>query len=150
MYKGINGINAYKQTNVTTADPKRLILMCYEGAIRNLKIARGKYSAGEFETKGKAVQKVYDILTLLMQSLDSEKGGTIAAGLNSLYSYMMQRVMEGDLQKDMKAFDEVIGMLEELNSAWKEIFSPSESLDSRLIQNMGEEKGEPVMVTGAY
>jgi flagellar protein FliS len=121
MYKGVNGINAYKQTNVTTADPKKLILMCYEGAIRNLKIAREKYSTGEFEAKGKAVQKVYDILALLMQSLDFEKGRTIAAGLDSLYSYMMRRVMEGDLQKNVEAFDEVIGMLEELESAWKEI-----------------------------
>jgi len=33
MYGNGNGINAYKQTNVITADPKRLILMCYEGAI---------------------------------------------------------------------------------------------------------------------
>jgi flagellin-specific chaperone FliS len=56
-----------------------------------------------------------------MQSLDFEKGKTIAAGLNSLYSYMMRRVMEGDLQNNMEAFDEVIGMLEELESAWKEI-----------------------------
>jgi len=121
MYKGVNGINAYKQTNITTADPTKLILMCYEGAIRNLKIAREKYGAGEFEAKGKAVQKVYDILDLLMQSLDFEKGATIATGLNSLYSYMMRRVMEGDLQKNMEVFDEVIGMLEDLESAWKEI-----------------------------
>lgn len=37
MYGNGSGINAYRQINVTTADPKRLVLMCYEGAIGSLK-----------------------------------------------------------------------------------------------------------------
>lgn len=154
MYKGVNGINAYKQTNVTTADPRKLILMCYEGAIRNLKTAREKYSTGEFEAKGKAVQKVYDILALLMQSLDFEKGKTIAAGLDSLYSYMMRRVMEGDLQKNMEAFDEVIGMLEDLESAWREITvtSPNSTIgDSHPFELTNDKRMEASKtIGGAY
>jgi len=154
MYKGVNGINAYKQTNITTADPTKLILMCYEGAIRNLKIAREKYGAGEFEAKGKAIQKVYDILDLLMQSLDFEKGTTIATGLNSLYSYMMRRVMEGDLQKNMEAFDEVIGMLEDLESAWKEISTTprSNSAGDSPVTILPEKKKLEVsgVIGGAY
>ncbi len=31
------GSQNYRATNVTTADPKKLVLMCYEGAIDNLK-----------------------------------------------------------------------------------------------------------------
>jgi flagellar protein FliS len=121
MYQGGHGIQAYKQARVTTADPKGLVLMCYEGAISSLKLAKEKYLSHEYELKAQALQKTHDILNILMQSLDFEKGKTIAAGLNSLYSYMMRRVMEGDLQNNMEAFDEVIGMLEELESAWKEI-----------------------------
>jgi flagellar protein FliS len=121
MYQGGHGIQAYKQARVTTADPKGLVLMCYEGAISSLKLAKEKYLSHEYEVKAQALQKTHDILNVLMQSLDFEKGKTIAAGLNSLYSYMMRRVMEGDLQNNMEAFDEVIGMLEELESAWKEI-----------------------------
>ena len=37
-----NGIQMYRKTNVTTADPKRLVLMCYEGAIDYLKIGNQK------------------------------------------------------------------------------------------------------------
>jgi flagellar protein FliS len=121
MYQGGHGIQAYKQTRVTTAGPKGLVLMCYEGAISSLKLAKEKYLSHEYEAKAQALKKTHDILNVLMQSLDFEKGKTIAAGLNSLYSYMIRRVTEGDLQKNMEAFDEVIGMLEELESAWKEI-----------------------------
>jgi len=116
-----NGINAYKQTNVITADPKRLILMCYEGAIGSLKTAREKYISKEYEVKAKAVQKTQNIISELALALDFEKGGEIARNLDSLYNYMLRRITEGDVKGDVKAFDEVILMLEELESAWKEI-----------------------------
>jgi len=103
-----NGINAYKQTNVTTADPGRLVLMCYEGAIGSLKTAREKYISGEYEAKAGAVQKVVSIISVLMQALDFEKGGEVARNLEALYNYMVRRITEGDVKGDMKAFDEVI------------------------------------------
>ena len=116
-----NGIDAYRQTNVITADPKRLILMCYEGAISSLKTVKEKYISKEYEAKAGALQKAQSIIGELMQALDFEKGGEVAGNLNSLYNYMLRRITEGDLKRDVKAFDEVILMLEELESAWKEI-----------------------------
>ncbi|MBN2397370.1 MAG: flagellar export chaperone FliS [Deltaproteobacteria bacterium] len=123
MYGSGSGIDMYKRANVTTADPLRLVLMCYEGAIRNLRIAREKDASKDYEAKAKALQKVQDALSLLTQSLDFEKGGAIAGRLNSLYVYMARRIVEGDLQRDVTAFDEVTSMLEELESGWKEIDS---------------------------
>ncbi len=119
MYR--NKINVYKQTNVETADPKTLVIMCYEGMITNMKIAKAKYHSQEYEAKAKAIQKVQDILALLMQSLDFERGGEIAISLESLYNYILRRLSEGDLQKDLRSFDEIIGILEELESAWRDI-----------------------------
>ncbi len=136
MYQ--NGIQSYQKTNVTTADPKRLVLMCYEGAISNLKIAREKYASDEYETKAKAVQKAQEILTLLMQSLDFEKGDKIAVSLEALYNYMLRRLVDGDIKKDAKTIDEVIYLLEELESAWKEISRTSEN--SSFIRDTGQEK----------
>ncbi len=37
-----NGIQSYRKTNVITSDPGRLIIMCYEGAIDSLKLAKEK------------------------------------------------------------------------------------------------------------
>ncbi|MDA3835929.1 MAG: flagellar export chaperone FliS [Spirochaetales bacterium] len=116
-----NGINAYRQINVTTADPRRLVLMCYEGAISSLKTAKENYISREYETKNKTVQKAQSIISELMLTLDFEKGGEVAGNLDSLYNYMLRRIAEGDVKGDMKAFDEVILMLGELESAWKEI-----------------------------
>lgn len=116
------GIGAYQQTSIMTADPLKLVIMCYEGAISHLKVAREAYEEKDFETKAKSLQRVLDIIHELSSALDFEKGGAVAANLSALYAYMTRRILEGDLKRDMKAFDEVAGMLEELHAAWKEIF----------------------------
>lgn len=117
-----NGIRSYRKTNVITADPKRLILMCYEGAIDNLKIGKQTYIENDYERKAKAFSKARDIINELLCSLDFEKGGAIAKNLEALYNYMIRRILRADLRRDLNAIDEVIGMLGELKEAWEEAF----------------------------
>ena len=106
-----------------TANPLKLVLMCYEGAITSLKLARERYEAKDYETKGRALKKALDIIHELNASLDMNKGGEIAANLRALYGYMSQALTEADLKKDMGVFGEVIRMLEELEVEWKAISS---------------------------
>jgi flagellar protein FliS len=121
MYQ--NGINTYQKTGVLTADPKRIVLMCYELAISQLEKAKAHFESREFEEKAKSLQKAMNVIHELRQALDFKLGGEVAKNLDALYQYMTNRLIEGDLKKDTKAFDEIGGMLEELLSAWKEIFS---------------------------
>lgn len=111
----------YQQASFTTANPMRLVLMCYDGAIKSLKLAREQYIAKDYEGKAKALKKTLDIINEINISLDLEKGGEIARNLRSLYLYMTQTLTDADLKRDIGMFDEVIRMLEELESAWKEI-----------------------------
>ena len=120
MYK--NEIKAYERTSYETADPKKIVLMCYEGAIIGLRAAKEHYVLREYEAKAKSLAKTYDMIHVLLQALDLEQGGNIATKLDALYRYMIKRILEGDLKSDLNAFDEIIHMLEELESAWKEIF----------------------------
>lgn len=119
MYE--NAAKSYQQASFFTANPAKLVLMCYEGAISSLKLARDSYIAKEYETKGKALQKTLDIIHELNASLDVRKGGEIAVNLRALYMYMTQALTEADLKKNLPVFDHVIQMLEELESAWQEI-----------------------------
>jgi flagellar protein FliS len=121
MYENV--ARSYQQTQYMTANPTKLILMCYEGAISNLKLARDSYGAKDYETKAKALQKTMDILHELNASLDMEKGGTIAVNLRALYAYMTQALVEADLKRNMAGFDHILKMLEELESGWREIAS---------------------------
>ncbi len=149
-----NGVNAYKRTNVTTADPAKLVLMCYEGAIGNLKAAKEECISRGHEAKGKAIIKVQEILNLLMQSLDFKNGGEIATSLDALYSYMLRRLLPcSTIEKEVAAIDEVIHLLEELESAWKEIFAVlkhNQTGDTRQVANMEEEKTATAMAAVTY
>ena len=98
-----NGIQIYRKTNVVTADPKRLVLMCYEGAIDYLKIGNQKLIEKDYEGKGKNTAKARDIIYELKSSLNFEKGDTIAKNLDSLYNYMLKRLTEADLGNDAQA-----------------------------------------------
>ena len=121
MYQ--NGIRTYQETGVLTADPKRIVLMCYELAIGHLKKAITHFDLKEFEAKAKSLQTAMDVIHELRQALDFKLGGEVAKNLDALYHYMSNRLIDGDLKRDVKAFDEVADMLEELLSAWKEIFT---------------------------
>ncbi|MBW1995829.1 MAG: flagellar export chaperone FliS [Deltaproteobacteria bacterium] len=119
-----NGIGAYKRNDVVTAEPTRLIVMCYKAAINNLKQARKEYAAGRYEPKDKALNKARNIIGELMAALDFEKGGQIAKNLNLLYAYMLRRITTGDIERDSKAYDEVIEILGQLVDAWEGIIRP--------------------------
>ena len=135
-----NGIQSYRKTNVITSDPGRLVVMCYEGAIENLKLAKQKIKEKEYEKKEKAIIKAQDIINELLCSLDFERGAAIANNLRSIYNYMLRRILYGDVNRDIDAIDEVIRLLNELLSAWREVASKPESQVQPARENVYQEK----------
>lgn len=116
-----NGANTYQETSILTADPGRLIIMCYEKAIHHLSAAVGHYENKEYEAKAKNLQKAIDIITELNSCLDMKRGGDIAQNLDALYRYMLAHLLESDLKRNIEGFRNIIGMLKELEEAWREI-----------------------------
>ena len=115
----------YRKTDVETAGKLDLVVMCYENAIRFLKQAKGHYESGAFEEKARALQKVFDIISELKAALNMEKGHKIAANLGAIYDYLLRSLLEGDLRRDLDAFESAIQILAELKEAWETIASRS-------------------------
>jgi len=116
-------VNSYRKTSVETSDKLSLVIMCYEEAIHAIKQAKAEYQQARYASKAKHLTKAQDIIWELLSCLDREKGETVATNLASLYSYMLRRLMLGDRQRDLTAFDEVAGLLGELLESWKAIAS---------------------------
>ncbi|MDQ5985818.1 MAG: hypothetical protein CSYNP_01535 [Syntrophus sp. SKADARSKE-3] len=116
-----NNANAYQQANILTADPGKLIVMCYEKAILHLTRAADHYEKKEYEAKAKNLQKAIDIITELNSCLDFKKGGDIARNLDGLYRYMLTTLIDSDLKRKPEGFRHIIGMLKELEEAWRGI-----------------------------
>ena len=115
-------IHSYKETQIKTATPGKLILMLYDGAIKYINLAsenlNKKHSA--YDKVSSHIIRTQDIVTELMVSLDFEKGGEIAKSLFSLYMYMNRKLLEANIKKDPKLLGEVKKLLMELRSAWAE------------------------------
>ena len=124
MYR--NGFQNYNRARVDTADPKRLVILCYEEMISQIKMAKQRCVEKDYEGKSKALLKAQDIVCELQCALDFEKGGVIATNLDSLYNYLKTRMVQADMGKDLAAMDEVEGVLSELKSAWEEAFKSLE------------------------
>jgi flagellar secretion chaperone FliS len=115
----------YRKTDVETAGRLDLVVMCYENAIRFLKQAKGHYESNAFEEKARALQKVLDIISELKGALNIEKAQKIAINLNAIYDYLLTSLLEGDIRRDLNAFESAIRIMAELKEAWQTIASRS-------------------------
>jgi flagellar protein FliS len=111
----------YLRTQVESARPTQLVIMLYDGAIRFLTIAKEKMHSRELELRHIHILKAQRILSELIGSLDTENGGEVAANLQRLYTYMLNRTLEANVHDRLEPLDEVIGMLRELRASWSEL-----------------------------
>ena len=113
--------NAYKKASVNTLDQNKLIIMLYDGAIKNANFAVQYMESGEIEKVHDSLIKTKNIVTELLATLNMEQGGEIAKNLKSLYSYMFSLLIEANMEKNTEPVVTVIDLLKELSSAWFEI-----------------------------
>jgi len=117
----LKGQNAYKKASVTTKDQCTLILMLYDGAIRFLKIAMTKIDEEDVEGAHQQLIKAKNIVGELMVSLKPDGTGDLGNGLKSLYTYMYNRLIDANIQKEKEPIIEVIQLLSEIREGWKEV-----------------------------
>jgi flagellar protein FliS len=113
------------ETGVSTADPHKLILMLFDGALLAVTTAAVAMDANETPRKGQNISKAIDIITNgLKVSLDTDVGGELAQRLAALYDYMAERLVFANLHNSRPILDEVGQLLRELRDAWQQIGEP--------------------------
>lgn len=122
----ITALNTYKnvgiESGVAAADPHKLILMLYQGALLAIASAKNQILRKEISAKGSSITKAIKIIDEgLKACLDVEAGGEIGKNLYKLYDYMNQRLLIANLKNDTAILDEVSALLSELKGAWESI-----------------------------
>ena len=143
--------NAYKKASVNTLDQNKLIIMLYDGAIKNASFAVEHMKSGEIEKVHNCLIKAKNIVTELMATLNMEKGGDVAKNLQSLYSYMFSQLIEANMEKKTQPIVVVIELLKELRVAWVEINkkSKTQSKVSQINPQHNQDNSEKrIRVTG--
>lgn len=114
-------LTSYKKTQVETATPLQLVVMLYDGAMANVRVAREAIATRDVAKKTQAVDKLLAILGELQGTLDMERGGDIAANLNALYTYFCEQVVEASVKLEPAPLDNVLTLMTSIRSAWYEI-----------------------------
>lgn len=124
------GIKAYSnvgiESGVGAADPHKLILMLYQGALLAIASARNQMQRGDIPGKGASISRAITIIDEgLKASLNMEAGGALSRNLADLYDYMSQRLLQANLKNDPAMLDETSKLLTELKEAWESIRQPN-------------------------
>ena len=113
-----NAYGQYKQVQISTASPGKLILMLYQGAIKAMKKAAELIDKKDFGGKGDCLIKAQDIIMELNLALDMN-AGEVAASLRQLYFYIYRRLIDANLELNTVAIQECIQLMEGLHESWE-------------------------------
>ena len=127
------GAKAYQnvavQTAVGSADPHRMTLLLYDGAIEAIRLALAHIGTRRIAAKCEAIGKAVRIVEEgLKASVDRPAGAELAERLVALYDYITMRLLQANLRNDRKALEEAAGLLADLRSAWAQIAPGSSGL----------------------
>lgn len=116
---------AYQQidthSRIEDASPHRLIQLLMERALAKIGLARSQMAESRIAEKGNSISDAISIINGLQASLNHKADPRMSENFDALYTYMMRRLLEANLQNDDSILDEVSGLLRELKEAWDAI-----------------------------
>lgn len=120
-----NNANKYAAVHtesvVEEASPHKLIQMLMSGFLMRVNAAKGAIIRADFEEKSTQISKAVAIVGGLIDGVDTEKGGDIAANLLSLYEYINTRLFQASVDNSVEILDEVQSLMREIKQAWDAI-----------------------------
>ena len=122
----------YKQAAVNTASPGVLVLMLYDGALQALYRAEHGFSlespTKRFEEIHNGLMRAHQILRELQQSLDLEVDTEFGERMYALYGFMLDRIFEANVKKEVEGLPPVREMLKGVRDSWEEMLKNTPDL----------------------
>jgi flagellar protein FliS len=111
----------YLEKQIQNATPAQQIVMLYDGAIKFCRKAQQAIDNKDIQSRHNANSRAIEVVCYLLEILDEEKGGELAARLKRIYAYALRRLMEVDSKNSKEAAEDVITHLKMLRDAWQEL-----------------------------
>jgi flagellar secretion chaperone FliS len=115
--------NTYRNTEVLSAPPGRLVVITFDGLLASMARARVGIAMSNHEVTLPAIDKARGLLCHLLVSLDRDRGGDIAARLFSLYLFLLSELLEISMQPNLERLDRNVSLIRELRDAFDVVAS---------------------------
>jgi flagellar protein FliS len=123
-----NAYNAYKNNSVNYASREQLLLMLLDGAVKFSKIGRQAIVDKDIKKAHENIVKTQNVFYELMATLDTNKSGDWGKSLMSIYDFIVRRLTEANIKKDVNIMDEVILLIEDVRNMWNEANNVSKGI----------------------
>jgi flagellar protein FliS len=109
----------YREQEVNMANPVALIVMLYNGCIKQLKLAQIAIDKKNYEDVNDRLKKAQNIVSELAGSLDFNY--SISKELLALYDFMLREIIRINVSKDGEKINPLIRMLSGLRDSWVQV-----------------------------
>jgi flagellar protein FliS len=113
-----NAYNQYKENSIFTASPEELTLMLYNGLVKFIMRGMDSIEKREIQEANTNIIKAQNIVSEFMNTLDMQY--ELSASLNSIYDYMLRRLIDANVAKDKEILEEVLGFAKILRNTWEQ------------------------------
>jgi flagellar protein FliS len=110
--------NVYKQQQILTATPEKLILMLYNGCLKFMGEATTAIGAKDIQAAHKACVRAQDIVSELMSVLNMDY--PISKELYTLYEYVNHQLLQANLKKDAQYIADARVVITNIRDGWIE------------------------------
>ncbi|MCI8704832.1 MAG: flagellar protein FliS [Anaerotignum sp.] len=135
----MNGYQQYKQQSVDTMTSGEMLILLFDGAVRNVTSAGLALDRQDYDTFETAVEKTDKIIRYLSATLNMDY--EISKDLYRLYDYFLYQLSRLRAGRNKEITQELRKMLMELRDTFKEA--------DRIAANHGAAAGQNVAASGA-
>ena len=115
--------NVYREREVLTASPEKLVVIVFDHVLENLRRARVAIEAGNIEQRAQAMRRAREGVMELLTTTDEDRGGEMALKLRALYAYALREFLAIGRTLDIKQLDSVTAILANLRESFATIAS---------------------------
>jgi len=112
-------VGTYQTVQTTTADPARVIILLFDGAVRFLRQAQDGLDRAEASAFAYPLSRAHAIIAELSNSLDRERGGELAESLGRLYDFMLRHLTQGLIARSRAHVVQVLDLLQQLRDGFE-------------------------------
>jgi flagellar protein FliS len=112
---------AYRETEILSATPGRLVVLTFDGLLAALARARVGIAVQNHDVRIAGFDRARLMLGELLAALDYSRGGDIAKQLSGLYVFLLGELITLGVHPDVKKLDRIIGIVGELRDAFHQI-----------------------------
>lgn len=106
----------YQKTTVETISPGKLLIMLYDGMVKNLRNAQDAVNNQDVPAAHDNIVATQNILVELMATLNMDY--KISESLLALYEFMYNQLVEANIKKDSRLLLEVQELVMDLRETW--------------------------------